>query len=34
VNWHLGQDEAATHVVLEWREKGVSMPDVSAVLRR
>jgi PAS domain S-box-containing protein len=34
VNWHLRQDEADTHVVLEWREKGVSMQDVSTAPRR
>jgi PAS domain S-box-containing protein len=34
VNWHLRQNEADTHVVLEWREKGVSMPDMAAAGRR
>jgi two-component sensor histidine kinase len=34
VNWHLRQDEAATHVVLEWRENGVSMLDASAAAHR
>jgi PAS domain S-box-containing protein len=34
VNWHLRQDEADTHVILEWRENGVSIPDVSAAAQR
>jgi PAS domain S-box-containing protein len=34
VNWHLRRDQADTHVILEWREKGVSMPDLALMDRR
>jgi PAS domain S-box-containing protein len=34
VNWHLQEDEANTRVILEWREKGVTMPDIPADARR
>ena len=34
INWHLRQDENDARVILNWREEGVSIPNVSAAAQR
>jgi PAS domain S-box-containing protein len=34
VNWHVQHDDADPLIILEWREKGVAMPDVPPAARR